>query len=888
MNGPDVSIVLISYNDAARIGRAIDSALGQTLHRLEVIVVDDCSTDGTEALVRDRMLADPRLRYVRLSENSGGCSAPRNRGMLEAQGTWLMFCDSDDELERHAAKNLLLAVEAADADLGCGVVERVDVTTGKRVRWRAELHDVATLHGLGDRPELIADTVSVNKIYRRSWLLEHGITFPEGLLYEDQLFTIRAYAEAERIAVLDETVYRWYVERLSEELSITQRRKELRNVRDRIAVNRLIDDYLQESGRSDLVTVKQAKFLRHETYLYLGAVLEADDETAYAIMGELAEYLRGADLSLCSQLRAPLRVAIYHLMLGDLAGVRAAMKTVRWSATIPMRLETVAGQDLWACEHLHNGPEVGGLSPLWWLDVTALHPSFAPIPDQRHCHEIERMEVHGATLDVVGSTTDAYGVLERARSVLLALTIADQTVAELPLESSFTDGRLTWHAHGRLQPVGGGRVDAHERGVLSLVIDIDGMRNVMPVRSAARIEAALDRPAITLSSGEAATVTWRADADRHLVGRIVGRLRGLLVHPTARVARLLPSRRIAIFMSDGSATCDGAPLAMSAFLARTEPGIRQIWVYQRRPGRVPSFATAVRAGGLKHRWLAARARWWVTDGRPMVVAGSGVSGATIARGRKTRTLVTMGPTIQRVGKDVVDWPLLTASKQRALRGSGADVVAASSPFVRDVVVPALDIGGSTMLAAPLAEAVVDRVDARARLGLPADRPVVLWAMVGESQPTLDEFVRMVDGTMQVLVHAPNGRVPSALRAWARDVSRSGDTANVIASCDVVVTDASPLAMVAAAAGRPVVIYAPDIRDLASRGLGLYVEWPLQAPGPIAATARDVVDAVAETLAAHTFILETYRATHSDFAAQGVVDAAGSCERAWLALQERPS
>ena len=113
-----------------RLPAAIASVQRQTLRSLEIIVVDDASTDGTEALVRGIAADDPRIRYERLPENSGGCSAPRNRGVELARAPWVMFCDSDDEYERHACKNLLQAAERLDADVVCGAAERIDVRTG--------------------------------------------------------------------------------------------------------------------------------------------------------------------------------------------------------------------------------------------------------------------------------------------------------------------------------------------------------------------------------------------------------------------------------------------------------------------------------------------------------------------------------------------------------------------------------------------------------------------------------------------------------------------------------------------------------------------------------------------------------------------------------------
>lgn len=102
---PITSVVLPSYNRAHLIGRAIRSVLAQTYPHLELIVVDDCSTDNTEELVRG--MADPRVRFVRQAEHMGA-PATRNTGIKTAIGEYIAFIDSDDEwfpqkLERQLA-----------------------------------------------------------------------------------------------------------------------------------------------------------------------------------------------------------------------------------------------------------------------------------------------------------------------------------------------------------------------------------------------------------------------------------------------------------------------------------------------------------------------------------------------------------------------------------------------------------------------------------------------------------------------------------------------------------------------------------------------------------------------------------------------------------------
>ncbi|MYR61075.1 glycosyltransferase, partial [Streptomyces sp. SID625] len=109
---PDVSVVVIVYNDEERLSTAVGSVLEQTLRNVEVIIADDCSTDGSFAVAQALAAAHPgKVRAIRLPENSGGCGEPRNQGVKAARGRYVMFLDSDDTLERNACRNM---VEAAD------------------------------------------------------------------------------------------------------------------------------------------------------------------------------------------------------------------------------------------------------------------------------------------------------------------------------------------------------------------------------------------------------------------------------------------------------------------------------------------------------------------------------------------------------------------------------------------------------------------------------------------------------------------------------------------------------------------------------------------------------------------------------------------------------
>jgi len=110
-----VSVVLPTYNRERSLGEAIDSVLQQTYAALELLVVDDASTDGTEALVLG--FGDARISYLRHENNRGG-SAARNTGMAQARGEFIAFQDSDDTWLPHKLETQVAALAAAGAETG--------------------------------------------------------------------------------------------------------------------------------------------------------------------------------------------------------------------------------------------------------------------------------------------------------------------------------------------------------------------------------------------------------------------------------------------------------------------------------------------------------------------------------------------------------------------------------------------------------------------------------------------------------------------------------------------------------------------------------------------------------------------------------------------------
>src|SRR3989442_1213525 len=107
---PDVSFVIAAYNAEETLESAIGSALAQGAVSMEVIVVDDCSSDSTRDIVSNH--PDPRVRLVAMPHN-GGPGAARNAGLDAARGRWVAVLDSDDELRPDRMARLIARAEKA-------------------------------------------------------------------------------------------------------------------------------------------------------------------------------------------------------------------------------------------------------------------------------------------------------------------------------------------------------------------------------------------------------------------------------------------------------------------------------------------------------------------------------------------------------------------------------------------------------------------------------------------------------------------------------------------------------------------------------------------------------------------------------------------------------
>jgi len=120
---PEISVVVPAYNAQRHLAATLDSVLAQREIDLELVVVDDRSTDGTAALVQGYAQRDARVRYACTPANCGGPAGPRNQGVELARAEWVAFCDADDLWRADKLRQQLDAARRDRADLVCSAIK---------------------------------------------------------------------------------------------------------------------------------------------------------------------------------------------------------------------------------------------------------------------------------------------------------------------------------------------------------------------------------------------------------------------------------------------------------------------------------------------------------------------------------------------------------------------------------------------------------------------------------------------------------------------------------------------------------------------------------------------------------------------------------------------
>jgi succinoglycan biosynthesis protein ExoO len=204
-----VTVILPTYNSAPFVSRAIDSVLGQQGdHRLELIIVDDCSTDVTVQLIKQRYGADARVKVI-VSERNGGPGIARNLALAEAKGDWIALIDADDAwtADRLSA---LLSVRSPKVDVLfdniMGFDQTAGVETGLLFPSLPPQMTVTTM-AADPAPGSKFNFGYLKPLIRRDFLRRVNVKYPEIRISEDLLFYLEVLIKGARTKTTSDAFY---------------------------------------------------------------------------------------------------------------------------------------------------------------------------------------------------------------------------------------------------------------------------------------------------------------------------------------------------------------------------------------------------------------------------------------------------------------------------------------------------------------------------------------------------------------------------------------------------------------------------------------------------------------------------------------------------------
>ncbi len=299
---PRVSVVVPIFNVAPYLEACLESLAAQTAGDLEVIMVDDGSTDESPVIAERFAARDGRFRLVR--QPNSGLGAARNTGARHATGEFLAFVDSDDVVTANAYELLLAALEETGSDFASGAVLRLTAFGTASVPFLAPAFERTRLRTHITRfPALRADRTAWNKLFRRSFWDQHDLRFPEGVLYEDTPTTLPAHYLAGTVDVIEEPVYLWRM-REGGDLSITQRRTDPKSLRDRVAAVEYVSRFLADRKMTVSKALYDRTVLRHDLRFFLAVLPSADEEYRELFLELVNGFLDRAHPSAIEQLFA--------------------------------------------------------------------------------------------------------------------------------------------------------------------------------------------------------------------------------------------------------------------------------------------------------------------------------------------------------------------------------------------------------------------------------------------------------------------------------------------------------------------------------------------------------------------------------------------------------
>lgn len=246
-----VSIIIPVYNSSKYLKECLDSVLNQTLKEIEIIIINDGSTDSSEKTIKDYVKENTNIIFINNKKNKG-IGYSRNIGVSKSTGEYIGFVDSDDTIEP----------EMFEKYYNFAIKNKLDIVTGyyyKKFDSTKEMFENSyfNISNLNEMPNLInlLDYGPCNKIFKRELIIKNKINFEEKLKYEDMPFVLKALYHSSKVGHINKAYYNYRIHDSSETTTMDRRVFDMFKIMD--IINNYYKDKKEMNNELEYLNISQ-------------------------------------------------------------------------------------------------------------------------------------------------------------------------------------------------------------------------------------------------------------------------------------------------------------------------------------------------------------------------------------------------------------------------------------------------------------------------------------------------------------------------------------------------------------------------------------------------------------------------------------------------------
>lgn len=282
-----VTVVVAVYNIEQYVEKCIRSIIAQTWKEMEILLIDDGSTDRSGGICDLYAETDDRIRVIH--KTNGGLSDVRNVGLQEASGEYLLYVDGDDYIAPGCIEEAVKCSERYEAEVVIFDYQEIEESTGRGERWSMKIPREQKMTVKECPSLLIATPCAWNKLYRKSLWERCGLRYPAGRVYEDLTVTPQLLLNAESIVYMDSKPLYYYILREGSIMRSQNFKKSLANrkaaLEDVIAYFKQKDVFDTFKNELEYLMFEQVYFVPTKEVIYYDVQNEYRDKFRQYVFG---------------------------------------------------------------------------------------------------------------------------------------------------------------------------------------------------------------------------------------------------------------------------------------------------------------------------------------------------------------------------------------------------------------------------------------------------------------------------------------------------------------------------------------------------------------------------------------------------------------------------